>query len=39
MLPAIYVDNHLMKIEAYPTQAELDERLNNNKWRQYNGDF
>ena len=29
MLPATYVNNHLMKIEAYPTQAELDKWLNN----------
>lgn len=33
MLPATYVNNHLMKIEAYPTRAELDKWLNNTKRR------
>jgi acyl-ACP thioesterase len=28
MLPATYVNNHLMKIEAYPTRVEVDKWLN-----------
>ena len=33
LLPATYVNNHLMKIEEYPTRVELEIWLNNPKRR------